>query len=358
MNQVITLIRQGIKFQIRDRKWLLFNLLFPILLLVMTSYFMAETFSGGGAEVGKIRLAVCSEEGQNFGQMANLSQGDVELSVYRVNGLEEGKEELRQGNCSVFLWSSGGNIAVYADRDAYAEKTYVISLLDLAAGDSSIRDMGIEAAPEEIPVQEVHQDFTAADYYGVVIITMMVLYVMIVPLSLCSYDTEHQIIERIGISPVSRPAYYTARILSSIFLEIMIIAPILLFSILVLGANWGSHEVLAGLGLLLTIVMAVFLGMLVYSLLQNYEKSLIVIQTLIIPVWSFLGGGYIKLQSENPILQSVLLLSPIRWLNQGLFRTIYADDTRMLCQYLGIAAGITAVCAVLLVIRTHRRVKT
>ena len=117
---MITLIRQGIKFQIRDRKWLLFNLLFPILLLVMTSYFMAETFSGGGAEVGKIRLAVCSEEGQNFGQMANLSQGDVELSVYRVNGLEEGKEELRKGNCSVFLWSSGGNIAVYADRDAYA----------------------------------------------------------------------------------------------------------------------------------------------------------------------------------------------------------------------------------------------
>ena len=54
--------------------------------------------------------------------------------------------------------------------------------------------------------------------------------------------------------------------------------------------------------------MAVFLGMLVYSLLQNYEKSLIVIQTLIIPVWSFLGGGYIKLQSENPILQSLSLI--------------------------------------------------
>lgn len=276
----------------------------------------------------------------------------VTVEVEEVESERTGKKKLEEEEFQVFVVQKSDEIFVYALDEAYAEKTYVLALLENISAGLEAQDMGVDGRmPLGLSVEEVENDFASWDYYGVVIVTMMILYVMIVPLCLFSYDFDHQVVQRICITGFKLSHYYIARIVSSLILEIIIIAPIFLFTYFVLGTNWGDQIVFIGLSLILTALMAVMLGTLIYSIVKNYEKSLILIQTTIIPLWSILGGNYIRLNSENAVINTILWTSPLRWLNQGIFRAVYIDELSTLLAYSGGALIVIVISGAILILK-------
>lgn len=355
---MLKLIKQGIKFQLRDKNWLIFNLVFPIMLLVMTSYFMANTFGNGNGDFDQLSIGICSAtEDSSLEDDIFSAVGTVSLDFTETEDVKEGKKLLESKDIQVLLVQEEDAIHIYATDENYAERTYITSVLENVLNFSMVQQMAVSGSGSiQMPeVEKIDNSFSSSDYYGVVIITMMILYVMIVPLCLFSYDREHQVVQRICMTGFKLGNYYIARIISSFLLELIIIVPVFLFTCVVLRTNWGQHLGIIGLSILLTILMAVVIGTVLYSILKDYEKSLLIIQTAIIPVWSFLGGSYIKLNSDNPIVNAVLWLSPLRWLNQGIFRAVYIEDFSVLTTYSYIAVGVTVVCSMFLVLQNRRR---
>lgn len=354
---MLKLIKQGIKFQLRDKNWLIFNLVFPIMLLVMTSYFMANTFGNGNSDFDQLNIGICSAtEDSSLEDAIASAAGTVSLDFTEPENVKAGKKLLESKDIQVLLVQEEDAIHIYATDENYAERTYITSVLENVLSISKVQQMVVTGGSIRMPeVEKIDNSFSSSDYYGVVIITMMILYVMIVPLCLFSYDRDHQVVQRICMTGFKLGNYYIARIISSFLLELIIIVPIFLFTCVVLKTNWGQHFGIIGLSILLTILMAVVIGTVLYSILKDYEKSLLIIQTAIIPVWSFLGGSYIKLTSDNPVVNAILWLSPLRWLNQGIFRAVYIEDFSILTAYSYIAVGVTVVFSLFLVLQNRRR---
>lgn len=355
---LLILIKQGIKFQLRDKNWIIFNIVFPIVLLLMTSYFMKNNFGTDNTSFDTIAVGVSSEnpESSLLSAMKSIEQG-TDIQLKEISSTAKGKELLQKGELQVLLVLKDKDVYVYGRDEDYAENIYVTSLVENVSSSLLVpkTDIHYQQSESEYTMNYIDVSFSSSDYYGVVIITMMILYVMIVPLCLFSYDYDNQIIQRICMTGFNQKQYFFARIISSFILELIIIVPIFLFTIFVLKTNLGNHFVILGLSILLTILLAVLIGTVLYKKLKSYEKCLLIVQTLIIPVWSFLGGSYIKLNTDNAIINTILWMSPLRWLNQGIFREVYVDDCSILIQYSLIVSGVIVLLGIVLIISDRRR---
>jgi ABC-2 type transport system permease protein len=71
--------------------------------------------------------------------------------------------------------------------------------------------------------------------------------------------------------------------------------------------------------------------MLLAVFLKQRGKIDLLMAVVFIPVLSFLGGSYSPFTFEfKTVLQKITLLSPLRWVNLGIFRHLYNDDNSVL----------------------------
>ena len=60
-----------------------------------------------------------------------------------------------------------------------------------------------------------------------------------------------------------------------------------------------------------------------------------ILQSIVLPVLVFLGGGYMAIYGENDSIFNLLTkLSPLRWFNSSIFRYIYSGDKSMLYNWI------------------------
>lgn len=105
-------------------------------------------------------------------------------------------------------------------------------------------------------------------------------------------------------------------------------------------------------------LMMVTLGTFVGYAVKQRDRASLFIQGLIIPVFSFLGGSYISLPLEmDGILNLVTNISPLRWLNKGIFKAAYEGNFYCLNVSLVISITVTIIlfCCLYICIRREKR---
>ena len=74
-----------------------------------------------------------------------------------------------------------------------------------------------------------------------------------------------------------------------------------------------------------------------------------ILQNIIIPVLTFLGGGYVAIDGELKGLFNIITkISPLRWFNSSIFRYIYSGDNSVLKNWL-LFGGITLVAVIIII---------
>jgi ABC-2 type transport system permease protein len=131
---------------------------------------------------------------------------------------------------------------------------------------------------------------------------------------------------RVLISPIKRYEFFIGKLFGSIILTIIQMIVVILFSKYVLNAYLGENMLIFGLIILAEIIMAVSLGQGIAFLVKN-ETAVSGLLNAIIPIMVLLGGGYFPLeQFGSNILTTVAKISPLKWINDALFKVIYAND--------------------------------
>lgn len=353
---MIALIIQGVKYQLSDRKWVIFNIIFPIVLIALLGYFMTNVFGGEFLDdYDEIRILMVSnsQKTQYIGEL--LEDNFEEAVINREDSFEVGKKKILEGEFDVLLYFDKDEIQVYSTNEYINKKNIVILNINSIINMTQVPHLVIVEGLLENKSQGIEYSLNSFDYYGVVVLTMMSLYVMIVPLSIFTYDNENNIKERILMTGYSDFEYYTSRMISAIIVQILIIFPIFIITIIGFNTNWGEHPMRIFSYFIINIIMAVSIGTFIYENFKNYEKSLMIIQTVIIPLLSFLGGSYLKISSNNRIINGILNFSPLRWLNQGIMEAIYIGRYETINKFFIIALSVTGLFLVLFILQCRSR---
>lgn len=273
-----------------------------------------------------------------------LEKSDIPLTFKKVESYEKANESIK-ANGDIFLDIQENNIKIHTSPDDQLYYEYLKSILDsymktqktikfaANSGNSNMDDIynNLKESNINLEILDKKTSGDGIDYYSVTNITMMVAYLMLFPLEGYFYDKRKGIDKRIRLTRTSNLKYIMGSSIGYFILSFLITLPGYLFSMFILKANWGAKPLICYLGIQIFALASIGIGSLIAFLVKEKDKALVIIQGAILPVISFLGGSYIKLPYEKMgVFSYITDLSPLKNLNQGIFKLIYESNASLL----------------------------
>ncbi len=197
-----------------------------------------------------------------------------------------------------------------------------VTLKSITNGNIETLKEGFTTATEFQP----KKGFTSYDYYGIVEITMMVLYGSGYGFYTIYNNRRNKIEARCFQGNLSKSSYIITKITSTFFVTAISLIPAMLYSIFVLKAYWGE-DYFSVIALLLSLnFFGTTLGILLGYIFKEEKHGSFFLNTLIIPVMTFLGGGYIYLEDGNKLLDIVRYISPLTLINKSILSIAFYED--------------------------------
>lgn len=364
-----------VKRTVRDKMFALIMLAFPLLLIwVLGSAFGGVMGDGGDTESEPVISAnliyTVSEESQMSGIFTDYMTGDNEyFSLTRFDSIEEGKEKIIRNEYDAFIIISNETIMVYKNSyynfsssmgeliiKAFADDynlMYEIAVTDPAkmAEAAGISGSGFT---EEVTFDRERTP-GAMDYYGVSMSTMFIFYGMIFLGTYFAGNRINKTEDRITASPADILTYQWGTALGNILLIMVQSVIIFTAGILIFNVYWGGA---LGIGILVVfaeIIMISSIGT-ILGLTIKSENAIAGISQLVIPAIVFLGDGYTHIGGTGVIL-SIKKISPMYWINHGIFDAIYLNDNKTAYTAIIICLSIALVSTILVAfVNRNRRI--
>lgn len=345
LESMLIIIKKVIKNQIRNPKWFLFLMIFPILLILLISSILNQAFDDK-SNLNKVEVVLYDKKPEGLGSevidaltSASVSiEKDYGILINNINSEKKGKDQARI-NKKVFVFIDKEKIQVFGNDTEPLDAARVVALFRSIAcsiqtvreayrieGDNALNMIGTDNATYEVETKMIPDEssMSSYDYYGVVEISLMILYMILIPLGDLFRDKESQVKERILLSGLSRVQYYISSLIAYCFIAVVAFLPAFLFSCYYLGVNWGKMPLLIYAYLMVFAIFNITIGMLFGVFLGNRGKVEAFLSVIIIPIFSFLGGSYTPFPYDmDGFFSKVMLISPLRWVNVSIFKSIY-----------------------------------
>ncbi|MEG1482325.1 ABC transporter permease [Clostridium sp.] len=364
-------IKSVILKSIREPSYLLFSMFFPIFLIILLGSVLGNYFEQDGLKL----------EGKKIYYNESLDKkefvGILDDEVKKVDSKFE-FEKIEDNESAITKVKNDGSIFINFDKDrtniyvAKGDEIYYSYLSSIIRGiDSTINGIGIvysidpnmaetiikgDIISPEIELLSKEKAPSAFDYYAVVEITMMTLYIMIFPFDKIYDDRKRGIYKRMKLTGVTDGQYYIGTVIGYFVLSFAITLPGFLFSKFVLKTNWGENPLIIYGAIQVLSLASIMVGMCIAKYVKNKEKSMTAIQGVILPIMSFLGGSYMSLPDDvGGVFQIITNISPIRWINRGIFRAVYTGEYKLLGQATLINISIIIFASILIFLRYRKR---
>ncbi|MGV3025389.1 ABC transporter permease [Clostridium thermobutyricum] len=332
----------------RNPKYLIFSALFPIFLVLILGNLLSNANDSVSFEQKTVYYMQNNPSSQimtDFNAVKdNIDKSDIKFDFKKVSNKEESLKNV-DTNGYIFLELNKDSIKIYVNKNNEKYYTYLDAIFKSV--DKSIetgkeifkispeKATSILKSNENINVKVLPKEKAPSgfDYYSVAEITMMCLYIMLFPISGYFEDKKNKTRERMKIAGISNKKYFLGSILGYCILSFLITAPGFIFTKFVLHANWGTQPLLYYVAIQLLAFMIIILGMIIIYIFDDMDKIIGVIQGIIFPMLSFLGGAYISIpygKNTLGIFGYITYISPIRWINQGIFLSIYNGENSFL----------------------------
>ena len=182
---------------------------------------------------------------------------------------------------------------------------------------------------------------SSTDYYAITMLTLILLYASLTGFWGIRSEIEEKTAARILCSPTTNYQLLAGKVFGGITVTTLQALVVILFSWLVLKADWGNDPFTVALLVISYSIMAVSIGVALAYMIRNGEAANGILNS-VIPVLVFLGGGYVPLSTMGANLSAVASVSPVKWINSALLKVIYDGDYSdvivSICINLGLAA--------------------
>lgn len=164
-------------------------------------------------------------------------------------------------------------------------------------------------------------------YYGVVQITFMALYNITTCVNYVKEDERIGALYRLRMAGISSLKYYIINLFGFLFLSALVTLPSFVVSIRFLGTKWGNVPAFSYICILSLSAVMISFGLLLTKIVNNVWSILDIINTIIIPFMSYLGGAFGPNSFDSsPALKLLSNMSLVKWLNEGIFSMVYRND--------------------------------
>lgn len=364
---MLSIIKACLLTIVRDKKNSIFLLVFPVFLVLLLGNVLSGAYFTSAVDVKPI--TICYVDSSNdttkkifdtFKDVTSKRTSTLKISFVKINSLDEGKKKVRV-NKQILLHLNEDKIDFYSNDQSLVNSSFVFSTIKTISNKYNANTEMFKINPvkagqiiknntdgdyfalKNIPSKSIP---SAMSYYGIAEIGLMLFYFMTVPILYIQTSRKINIQDRINISGISATKYYFSCFIGfSIyaFCSIMLSAMACKYLIHV---NYGQSLFLLPLAVLPFVGIIVGIGTLCATIFKDKDKSqtLYSIINVAIIILNFLGGGYIVMDEDvGSFLNIITNISPLRWFNRSLFRSIYASDNSVLIQWLIIGGATTAI---------------
>lgn len=299
------------------------------------------------------------------------SEGDkYKIDLNQVEDLEKGREAVKLDNTKILLELKDDQIIVYENSLKGIQVNYVVGVIKSIAQRYALYEEITRVSPEGI--KTVDNDFTkdytevkeidlgrtigSFDYYAIVEITMMVLYGSLFTLYSFVEGRKGGRAQRLTQTGNSKLFYAGGMITSKFIVVIITLIPSFIYSKYALKVYWGGDYLSIAAILLSLNFFAVALGAVIGELFEDEKVSSMMLNSVVMPVLTFLGGGYIYIGEDvNKFLDIATKISPLRWVNRSIVNIIYSGNYEKMPMAIGVNIGLGLLCLAILVMKFKRR---
>lgn len=361
-----------IKHTIRDVRTFIFMLAFPIVLMLILGTALSNAFDQK-ISVNNITVLYKVTAGPPIADsfekfVSQVEKDGVHFKKAAVTSAE-GKKEVQENNATAYAEVTQNGIQLYgSDRNsieesivqgmlqAYADKFNMVSAV-ASVNPAKVNNVLMSGAKNDF-IQETSlqgkKQPGSMDYYAVAMSTMIALYGAISASALIRKERVQNTALRLVAAPVKKSEIFLGKILGCLIINALCTLIVVAFSHYVYKANWGDHPGVVLVVLLTEVFLAVSFGLGISYMAKTGEASRLIIM-IVIQLASFIGGAYFKIDHATGVLNIIMNLSPLTWVNQAINKIIFMNDLGAAFPVIGLNLGIAALFLAIATISFQRR---
>lgn len=273
-------------------------------------------------ETEDIEVAKASTENRTYSALLHITENPLQINLYK-NERAGFSTTLMENALNSFIKSYDAITAI-ADINPAA---FIKPELQEHNNHVQIRSLDKKRQPG------------STDYYAITMLTLIMLYSSLTGFWGFRNEVEQKTGSRILCSPIRNYEMLTGKVIGVITVTIVQALVVILFSKWVLNAYWGQDLMPVALLILTYAVMTVSLGVALAFLIKSSDAASGILNT-IIPIFVFLGGGYVPLSAMGDSFAKIGMVSPVYWINTALFKIIYERNYSGMVASLGVNLGL------------------
>lgn len=352
---MLSIVKAVILNCIRDRRNFLFMILFPLFLVILIGTVTSGAFNeGSNLNFNDIKIYYLDEGNdvskELFNTLKDIQLDGSKMNFKEVKTIEEGKNYVKIDR-AILLELKKDSVGFYYNNESIIDSSSVYVILNTICKKfnciNEVYTINPTNANEIVSLKDsnfvndeiitLKESPNSMGYYGVAEIGLMIFYFISFPIANLRSDKKDNIKDRIKLSGISSSKYYLASFLGFFIFSFMSVMITYILSNLIFNINYGNNLLIMPLATIPFLIIVIGLGIIITSVFKANEIANTILQSVIIPILVFLGGGYVALDDNlDGVFKIATNISPLRWFNLSIFRSIYSNDNSTLITWLKI----------------------
>lgn len=370
MMNIWNIAKNGFKTDFRDRRTLVFMLLFPIVLMLVLGSALSNAFdSHSQIKIGDMTV-LYKDNGGSFSPFFQAFAREVESSGVHFKAVGpdvDAMKEVETYKATGYLEITEQGAHLYGSAQSTIESNIVQAMLSTfvdqynVAAELAKLDPKAAAAVFTSPgnhtyIQEASLNSVkkpgSMDYYAIAMTTMIALYAAMGSSYLITGERLRKTGERLIAAPISKTEIFTGKVLGSLAVNFLCILVIVLFSKYAFNAYWGDHLGQVFAVFLTEVILAVSLGLGLSYIAENGARMIVMV---FVQVASFLGGAYFPMGDAEGIFALIGKLNPLQWTNTAVTQIVYSNDFSAGLQAILLNLGLAALFLLVSIVSMRRK---
>lgn len=339
---------------IRDKKSLISMLVIPVILIAILGSALGESEDFSAKNIGKIKLIyinnVKGHGEDNFEKFINLKEVSEFIIPTKIKNIDEGKRLIEKKEYEALIIYDENNkdkIKVvgsdYNSLKVSIVKNIMEAYADKANSFEALAKLKTKVFPNKkyknINSQIVTvsgQKPTAIEYYSITMLIMIIMFGSIYANFAIDKDYYSVVGGRIKSAPVKLWELFLGEGIGVVFTLFWQIIILIMVAKFVFKVNFGNNIPII---LFITLSLSVMSTMLGIFACMVTKKGLygLAILNILVPILTFLSGGFVKRDFNSTILKSLSHITPNYLAQDAIFKSIYGGaSTEVFLNILGI----------------------
>lgn len=291
------------------------------------------------------------EEGQSLAGDTDVDDDrKIAAMVYIPEDFSETYESPERNVLSVYRGKNSqiSGTIVQCVIDTFVNTMNTVTVLDEEFNTSLSDAYNIEGGMEEAPVAK-QETPSAMGYYAVAMLMMALIYGMQYGCEGVGEEYLGTIGEKIKTTPLKPYQQYIGKVIGLCLASVVQGIFIILVTKIAYGVNWGDSYLFILLVVFAMSCASTAIGALACILTGSVEKGDSII-TLLVIVFTFLAGGFVKMDTGD-----IKYISPNFYGQNAIFNSVYDGDMVQAYKYVGILFVFAIVAGVFAVMLSRRK---